>query len=106
MNLPITWTTYYKILIENLKHHAIGKLIVSFGSVSMGQKIYILFCIGMYLYNIYQNILSCYRFYKNSYYICSQFETINTYLDYTIEKMKFFISISNKYNTYKKYYMR
>ena len=103
MNLPITWPTYYKILIENLKHHAIGKLIISFGSVSMGQKIYILFCIGMYLYNIYQNILSCYRFYKNSYYICSQFETINTYLDYTIEKMKFFISISNKYNTYKKF---
>ena len=103
MNLPITWPTYYKILIENLKHHAIGKLIVSFGSVSTGQKIYILFCIGMYLYNIYQNILSCYRFYKNSYYICSQFETINTYLDYTIEKIKFFTSISNKYNTYKKF---
>ena len=57
----------------------------------------------MYLYNIYQNILSCFRFYKNSYYICSQFETINIYLDYTIEKIKYFSSISNKYPTYKKF---
>ena len=103
MNLPITWKTYYKILIENIKHHAIGKLVLSFNSVSIGQKIYILFCIGMYLYNIYQNILSCYRFYKNSYFICNHFEKINIYLDYTIEKMKYFIAISNDFVTYKKF---
>ena len=91
MNLPITWNTYYKILMENIKHHAIGKLVFSFNSASLGQKIYILFCIGMYvLWNIYQNIISCYRFYQNSYYITNQFETINLYLDYTIEKMKYF----------------
>ena len=27
MNLPITWNSYYKILLENIKHHAIGKLL-------------------------------------------------------------------------------
>jgi len=101
MKLPISWETYYKILIENIKHHAVGKLILSFNSVSFGQKIYILFCVGMYLYNIYQNIISCYRFYKNSYYICNQFETINLYLDYTIEKIKYLKSITNKYSSYK-----
>ena len=68
MKLPITWDTYYKILMENLKHHAIGKLLVSFNQVSMGQKVYIVFCLGLYFYNIYQNIILCYRFYKNTYY--------------------------------------
>ena len=29
MNLPVTWNMYYKILIENIKHHAIGKLLFS-----------------------------------------------------------------------------
>ena len=43
MNLPITWQSYYKILIENIKHHAIGKLLFSFNQVALGQKIYILF---------------------------------------------------------------
>ena len=56
----------------------------------------------MYLYNIYQNIISCYRFYRNSYYICNQFETINLYLDYTIEKIKLFkIYYSIQYSSYK-----
>ena len=103
MKLPITWDTYYKILLENIKHHAIGKLIFSFNSVSLGQKLYILFALGMYLYNIYQNVISCYRFYQNTYYISNQFETINSYLDYTIEKMKYFTSISNRYSTYDKF---
>ena len=101
MKLPISWNSYYKILMENIKHHAIGKLVLSFNSVSLGQKIYILFCLGMYLYNIYQNIISCYRFYQNSYYICNQFETINLYLDYTIEKIKYLKSITTNYSSYK-----
>ena len=75
MNLPITWNTYYKILIQNLKNHAIGKLFFSFNNAKLSQKIYILLA-AMYVWNIYQNIISCYRFYKNSYYITNNFETI------------------------------
>ena len=100
MNLPITWETYYNILIENIKHHAVGKLFFSFSSASLGQKMYILLASGMYIWNIYQNILSCNRFYQNSFYITNQFETINSYLDYTIEKMKYFHRLTKKYKTY------
>ena len=50
LNLPMTWNTYYKILIENIKHHAIGKLFFSFNNASLGQKLYILFAGGMYIY--------------------------------------------------------
>ena len=63
------------ILIQNIKHHAIGKLLFSFNEVALGQKIYILFLLGMYFYNIYQNIISCYRFYVNARYIAEEFET-------------------------------
>ena len=100
MKLPINWNTYYKILIENLKRHSIGKLFFSFKDAEMGQKIYILFAVGMYLWNIYQNIISCYRFYKNSYFITSEFETINTYLEYTIQKILLFENIIKKHKTY------
>ena len=40
MNLPITWNSYYKILLENIKHHAIGKLLFSFNEVALGQNIH------------------------------------------------------------------
>ena len=103
MNLPITWKTYYKILIENIKTHAIGKLFFSFSSASLGQKLYILFAAGMYIWNIYQNILSCYRFYQNTYYITNQFEIVNNYLDYSIEKMKYFLRLTRKYKSYDKF---
>lgn len=103
MKLPITWKTYYKILMENIRNHAIGKLIFSFNNVSLGQKMYILFALGMYFYNIYQNIISCYRFYKNSYYISSKFELINKYLDYTIEKMKLYKHNTKNYSSYRSF---
>lgn len=103
MRLPINWETYSKILMENFKKHAFGKLIMSFNNVSMGQKVYILFCVGMYLYNIYQNMVSCYRFYLNSYYIVEKFELINHYLDYTIAKMDLFHSLTEKYSEYKQF---
>ena len=97
MNLPITWNSYYKILVENIKHHAIGKLLFSFNEVALGQKIYILFLLGMYFYNIYQNIISCYRFYVNSRYIAEEFETLNEYLDYTKNKIKLYLKITENY---------
>ena len=100
MRLPINWTTYSKILMENFKKHAFGKLIMSFNNVSMGQKVYILFCVGMYFYNIYQNMVSCYRFYLNSYYIVDKFEIINHYLDYTISKMDLFHQLTQNYKEY------
>ena len=103
MRLPITWKAYYKILIENIRHHALGKLFFSFSSASLGQKLYMIFAAGMFIWNIYQNALSCYRFYQNSFYITNQFETINNYLDYTIEKMKYFLRITRKYKTYSKF---
>jgi len=103
MKLPMSWETYYKILIENVKQHAVGKLFFSFNSATLSQKMYILFAAGMYVWNIYQNFLSCYRFYQNSFYITNQFEIINNYLDYSIEKMKYFLRLTRKYKSYNKF---
>ena len=103
MRLPITWEAYYKILMENLKHHAIGKLLVSFNQVSLGQKVYIVFCLGLYFYNIYQNIILCYRFYKNTYLVVHNFEITNEYLEYTIEKIKFTLTFTESLESYSEF---
>ena len=103
MKMPITWETYYNILVANLKHHALGKLLMSFNEVSMGQKVYIVFCLGLYFYNIYQNIILCYRFYKNTYTVVNNFELTNEYLDYTIHKIKLTLTITKNLKTYKRF---
>jgi len=101
MRVPITWAMYKVILIKQLKNHVIGQLFTSFHKVKPTQKMYILFCTGMYFYNIYQNALSCYRFYLNSYFITQKFELLRNYLNYTIKNMKFYENIIEDYDNYK-----
>ena len=50
------------------KNHAIGKLFFSFRNASTNKKLYIIIRAGMFVI-IYQNIISCYKFYKNSFFI-------------------------------------
>ena len=103
LRVPITWSIYKIILIKQLKNHAIGQLFTSFHKVKPGQKLYILFCAGMYIYNVYQNILSCYRFYQNSYFITNKFELLRQYLNYTIDKMKIYEDMIDEYDNYDKF---
>jgi len=104
MRVPITWDMYKVILIKQLKNHVIGQLFTSFHKVKFNQKMYILFCSGMYVYNFYQNILSCYNFYKNTYFITQKFELLRQYLNYTIENMKVYENIIEKHNKYNEFY--
>lgn len=104
MKVPITWKMYKVILIKQLKNHVIGQLFTSFHKVKANQKLYILFCAGMYVYNFYQNILSCYNFYKNTYFITQKFELLRQYLTYTIDNMKKYEKIIEKYDKYNGFY--
>ena len=100
LKMKITWKTYKQILILQLQNHAIGQLFTSFNKVKLNQKAYILFCAGMYVFNVYQNILSCRRFYKNAFFISENIDTLRVYLKYTIEKMKTYEKIIDKRDTY------
>jgi|TARA_B110001450_G_scaffold134625_1_gene126409 hypothetical protein len=103
LKMKITWGTYKKILYMQLQNHAIGQLFTSFHKVKLSQKAYILFCAGMYVFNIYQNILSCKRFYKNAFFIAENIDTLRKYLKYTIEKMKTYEKIIENKKTYGKF---
>ncbi len=103
LKLPITFSHYKDILFKQLRNNHFGKLFFEFNTISIYQKIYCFLCIGLYVYNIYQNALSCYKFYKNTYFILSQIDTINKYLDYTIEKMFYFSNLIKGYPSYSKF---
>ena len=57
MKIPITMTTYKNILFQQIKNHSIGRLFTEFNFVSWDKRAYILISLGMYLFNIYQNIV-------------------------------------------------
>jgi hypothetical protein len=96
----------YKILLYNaLEKIPIGKLMKQFNTpdVTLNQKVYYLFVIGMYFFNIYQNICSCIKFYNNTYYITNQFITIKNYLDHTDNNINKFLKITGKMKSYQNF---
>ena len=103
LGLPVTTSSYYTILIQQLKKHTIGQVFTQWGSVSITKKMYLLFCFGMYFYNIYQNIQSCISFYKNTKLINKHFNMFEQYFEYTLLEIDELINYTQNLDAYKKY---
>ena len=63
--IPITVSVYIETMKTVAKSHFIGKAISSIQDLSWDKVVYILFMFGMYVFQIYQNIILCKRFYAN-----------------------------------------
>ena len=103
MKIPISAASYTKILLEQLDKHSFGQLFTRFGKVPLSQRVYLIICFGMYIYNIYQNIISCYQFYRNTYFINTYFKEMRSYIQYTKTQLKQFISLLYPLKTFKIY---
>ncbi len=103
---PITLSEYIRVLMEQLDKHSMGQLFTRFDSLSWGQRVYLMMCCGMYVYQIYQNALACYHFYTNTKQINKTFQSFKKYLEYTKRQMeKYLIAIktSTSYSKYRDY---
>ena len=100
---PITIENYLKFLKSAFQKHALGSLFTDFSSISPEKKIYILFSLVFYIYQIYQNIISCITFFNNLNEIHIYFNKIKLYLEFTNLKMTEFYKITSKLKTYKSF---
>lgn len=104
--LSLTFANYWHFLVISLQKHSFGKLLTDWSILPWSQKIYMIIMLGMYVYNIYQNAVSCYQFYKNTGKINEDIKNIKQFLDITRYKISNFINkIDNleKYEKYKSY---
>ena len=72
-------------------------------TVELSHKVYFSAMIVLYFYNIYQNAVTCYRFYKNLNTISDDFNKFKTYLAQTIEKITYIQKKSNTYDSYSRF---
>ena len=86
--VDISTDKYLEVLKMLASSHAIGKLFTEFDGVSMEKKVYILSSVVFYCIQVYQNTMSCYRFYKNIYVIHDHLIMVRAYLRQTIDKMQ------------------
>ena len=103
MKVPITAASYTKILLEQLDKHSFGQLFTRFWDVPPSQRMYLFVCFGMYVYNIYQNVLSCYQFYRNTYFINTYFHKMCEYVGHTKRQLTEYISLISPFKTFQPY---
>ena len=101
--LSVTVNEYVEILKSIASNHAIGKLFTKFQTVKMDEKIYILLSAAFYVFSIYQNILTCWRFNDNMTKIHSHLNEIKKYIEETEQLMYKFLLNSSNLSSYEKF---
>jgi hypothetical protein len=101
----VSLSTYVTSLKTILSSHPIGKVfsLLDFSSMPWDKRIYVLMSVFFYFIQVYQNVMSCYRFYKNMILIHKNIFILNDYFRYTIRNMKHVIQMSHSLITYREF---
>lgn len=102
-NNKITIETYISYLKLLFKNHIIGKALSGFSQTSLSNKIYILFSIALYIFQIYQNYNLCIKFYNNIKFIHIHLKNIKNYLKNSIIEFNNLLKCTSKLETYKEF---
>ena len=97
---PITMSSYIMHLKNVFKNHILGKVFLEFSSSSITTKIYLLVSLIFYIFQIYQNIINCTRFYKNIRFILDSLFLIKQYISSTINKFDNLLKYTKNYVNY------
>jgi hypothetical protein len=97
---PITLSIYFSVLKDISRNHFIGKMIGSAENLNAQNLLYLLVLAGLYIYQIYQNYMTCVRFYSNISRINEQICHMQEYLAYTTSTMASFEDVIKGLFTY------
>merc|ERR1711965_1040807 len=78
--MSISYSQYYSILKMMLMSNSLVKLFTDFSLSNWRQTIYLLFSAGMYIFSLYQNIMSCVDFHKNMKHINNYVVELKKYM--------------------------
>ena len=97
--IPLSVGKYVELLKMMVKQHQLGQ-IFTLGSASWDKVIYILVSFGFYILQVYQNVTSCIKYYKNMKKIHDQLFTMREYVQQTVVNMDILIKLSEPLPTY------
>jgi hypothetical protein len=101
--IPITFSVYLDVLKDIAKNHFIGKTLLNMGSISFDKLIYLMLMLGLYAWQIYQNVLTCYRFYNNIHKINTSLYAMREYLGASVINMDAFINLHSSKIAYSEF---
>ena len=98
--IPVTISQYKREIGKILGKHPVGNFFKNFNKVGFKKKIYMLSSLGFYGFQMYQNCMSCYRFYKNQKYIHNFFNETKNYINNTVTSMNNYLNYTRNLKTY------
>jgi hypothetical protein len=90
---------YFGALKHVLRNHQIGQLF-TVSSASWDKRVYILISFAFYIFQIYQNVLACIRFYRNMNKIHYQLFVVREFVSDTVTRINAFENASEGLKTY------
>ena len=102
-NKELTMNEYLTYLKSIFYKHPIGNLIFNFNNTTLSSKIYMIFTVVMYFYQIYQNIFLCKKFYNNLHKINTLLNNIKNYINKSITRFNKLLDTTSKLSTYKSF---
>jgi hypothetical protein len=94
--IPITFEVYLETLKEIARNHFIGKAIFNIQHLTVEKAMYLLTALSLYLFQIYQNVMICYRFYRNIQRINQDLCDLREYVAYSVRSMKTFCELNRE----------
>ena len=98
--ISISLASYVNILKKLFSNHSIGRLFTQFTEVPWDKRVYLIVSVVFYLFQIYQNLLTCVRFHRNMYVIHNNIFLIRDYINGTLNDMKNMLSIAENLPSY------
>lgn len=96
-SVPITFETYLTMLKDIAKSHTIGKTLTSLQDFSVQNVIYVLFTLGIYGLQMYQNCQHCFRFYNNIFKLSARLQNVRKHIRKTANNIRSLLdAASNK----------
>jgi len=101
--MPVSFSSYVSSLKRIAQYHPIGKVFENLNSIPWDKRIYMFASIAFYFLQIYQNVVSCHRFYKNMFLIHNNIHKFSSYIEHSIRNISYIHSITEKLSSYKQF---
>lgn len=98
--LQLTFDEYLEILKGILQQYSFGKLIINYQSLAPSELATCILSFLFYLFSIYQNVLTCIKFYYNMHAIHKYIHTFNKYASWTLNRINNFLDTSSSLKSF------
>lgn len=100
--LDVSMNSYFSLLKKVLKNHALGALVnANYKELNWGATLYLIMTLGFYLFQMYQNVLTCINYYKNMKTVHEHIFTVKDFLTETRENILLIESVYRSHEKYK-----